>query len=550
MVLEKRSIDISGLNFEDPPEGQVLTEEILRKTVVTERGETGPLGTLCRAPDLENKIWFVPMDLTIPNPGQPRKDFGEEEMERLKTALLSDGQKSPALTVPLETAQGMKVLIEDGGRRHRGIDELGGRYLMAKMGFQRTFHAIFEAGAITNLTNKAHNPMEEAEIFDRSIKWRIEADGMNQEQALQDVANTYGMKLSYVKKRLSLLELPETYQRMIVAQGLDPTKALDTYRRAQKAGINNHTQVAMALLQVNRRTESAGQRTSPTDLSGISVETIHEALKKAAEQTGDGESTIRVEELRAAEALSLFVSSVGTTKQRLQRLFDPETLKHAVKIFSNRQGVPPDEAFLEIDELLGMIRTAQSLVVRPGAERGRHEGEKNPIAILREVRDSLTKIIDEVGASRGFPPQAVEGSLKELVSSLEQFSNQAVIPALSIPPLKILEGSPSFKAHIGSKIQKILQKDNLRYKIVEILAETSDNQGQAVSVREIAEKLRSQGIEQTPQQILNHIVAMDTILRAQGLRVDSHVKFNRSKETRELTRILCYRLAWLPVKKQ
>ncbi len=381
----------------------------------------------------------------------------------------------------------------------------------------------------------------------------MEAEGMNQEQALQDVANTYGMRPSHVKKRLALLELPETYQRMIVAQGLDPTKALDTYRRAQKTGISNHAQVAMALLQVNRETGSTGgtgQKTSPTDLSGISVETIHEALKRAAEQTGDGESTVRVEELRAAEALSLFVSSVGTTNQRLQRLFNLETLKHAVRIFSNRQGVPPDEVFLEIDELLNSIRTAQSLVIRPGAERGRREGEKNPIAILREVRDGLTKILDEVGASRGFPPQVVEGSLKELVSSLEQFSNRAVIPALSVPPLKIPEGSPTFKVHVESKIQRILQKDNIRYKIVEILAEASDNQGQAVSVREIAEKLKSQGIEQTPQQILNHIVAMDMMLRAQGLRADSHVKFNRNKETRELTRILCYRLAWLPAKKQ
>lgn len=551
MSLENRSIDISDLNFENPPEGQILTEEILSQAVVAETGETNQIGTLSKIPELENRIWFIPIGMVDPNPGQSREDFEEETMAALESLILADGQTTPIETVPYRNKQGkLRLIIENGERRYRTIKTIGGTYIIAQIKFQKSFRDLFESGAKTNFASKGPNPIEEAKIFKKGIGWRMETEEMDQQQALQDVAATYGMKASHVTKRLALLELPETYQAL-VRQGMDPTRTLDMWKKAQKAGVNNHAQVAMSLLQVNRTPAgTAGQGTTPTDLSTVSKDTIHEALRRAAEQTGNGESTVRVEELRAAETLSLFVSSVGTTKQRLRKLLDPETLGHAIKIFSNRQGVPPDEAFLEIDDLLNLARTAQALVVRPGAERGRREGEKNPIAMLREMKIRITQILDEVGTSRGFPPQVVEEGLKDLVSALEQFSNQAVIPALSVPSLKIPEGVLTFKKYTEGKIQKILQKDGIRYKIVEILAEASDNQGQVVSIREIAEKLESQGIKQTPQQILNHIVAMDTILRAQGLRADSHVKFTRNKDTKELTRILCYRLAWLPVKKQ
>jgi len=72
--------------------------------------------------------------------------------------------------------------------------------------------------------SEAPNPIEEAQIYETMIKWRIE-DGMTKAQAVEDVHDATGQPPTRIKNYLKFLDMPQGVQEAII-DGLPPKAAL------------------------------------------------------------------------------------------------------------------------------------------------------------------------------------------------------------------------------------------------------------------------------------------------------------------------------------
>ena len=135
----------STLNFETPPEDKILTPEKLAElaTKDCEKGEIflGNMGQFIRLQELEDNIWYVPIELIIPNPDQPRNYFDEKKLNEMEVSMLDRGQENAAAVVPYIDSEGkIKFLIEGGERRFRVITErIGAQYMKVEIKWRPTY---------------------------------------------------------------------------------------------------------------------------------------------------------------------------------------------------------------------------------------------------------------------------------------------------------------------------------------------------------------------------------------------------------------------------
>ena len=146
----------------------------------------------------------VPVDRVRPDPDQPRKRFGEEEIEGLAASIREQGVIQPILVCP--AADGLHTIIA-GERRWRATQAAGLKeipVLIREVGED----GGAEIALIENVQRVDLNPMEEADAYARL------RDTFGRKPA--QIAASVGKSRSHVANMLRLTGLPDGVRALVV----------------------------------------------------------------------------------------------------------------------------------------------------------------------------------------------------------------------------------------------------------------------------------------------------------------------------------------------
>jgi ParB family transcriptional regulator, chromosome partitioning protein len=196
----------------------------------------------------------IPVELIRRNPEQPRKAFGEAEIEELAASVREKGVLQPLLVRPAPGAPGEYQIVA-GERRWRAAQRAGLRSVPVLV---REFDDL-EVAVIENVQRADLNPLEEA----LGYKALLERFGRTQEA----VAQAVGKSRSHIANALRLLSLPEDVRVQLqsgalsagharaIAAAPDPSALA---RRIVDGGLNVRQAEALA-----RSAQESGERKPP-----------------------------------------------------------------------------------------------------------------------------------------------------------------------------------------------------------------------------------------------------------------------------------------------
>jgi ParB family chromosome partitioning protein len=159
-----------------------------------------PIAEASRAASLSE----IAVEAIKPNPNQPRRHFGEAELEELCQSIREKGVLQPILVRPAMYANEYQIVA--GERRWRAAQRAGVRVVPAIVRSLSDLE-VLEIAIVENVQRADLSPIEEAEGY-RSLM-----QGFDRTQA--QVAETVGKSRVYVANALRLLQLPEAVQAMV-----------------------------------------------------------------------------------------------------------------------------------------------------------------------------------------------------------------------------------------------------------------------------------------------------------------------------------------------
>jgi ParB family chromosome partitioning protein len=139
----------------------------------------------------------LPVDLVVPNPHQPRRDFDEAALEALAGSLRDRGVLQPVLVRPLP---GGNYELVAGERRWRAA-QIAGLKTIPAIVRERDDADALQAALIENMAREDLNPVEEA----RACAALVEELGLTRET----VGLRVGRSRVAVSNLLRLLDLPD-----------------------------------------------------------------------------------------------------------------------------------------------------------------------------------------------------------------------------------------------------------------------------------------------------------------------------------------------------
>ncbi len=160
----------------------------------------------------------IPIELLRRNPDQPRRTFGEQELDELAASIKDRGIIQPLVVRPVPSAPGEYQIIA-GERRWRASQKAGLRSVPALVRSDLDDLDLLEIGIIENVQREDLKPLEEAQAY-RTLMERF---GRTQEE----VSQTVGKSRSHVANALRLLTFPE-----VVQQALDDGRLSAGHARA------------------------------------------------------------------------------------------------------------------------------------------------------------------------------------------------------------------------------------------------------------------------------------------------------------------------------
>ena len=149
----------------------------------------------------------LPIETIQPNPDQPRRTFGEEELEELADSIRERGILQPILVRPAPGRVGEYQIIA-GERRWRAAQRAGLHALPAlvrDLGDQE----VMEVALIENIQRADLNALEEARAYD-SLAQRFDTGA-------EAIAKVVGKSRSHVANTLRLMRLPGSVQAHLEA---------------------------------------------------------------------------------------------------------------------------------------------------------------------------------------------------------------------------------------------------------------------------------------------------------------------------------------------
>ena len=149
-------------------------------------------------------IFWVDVDKLKPNPYQPRKEFGQEELDSLSESIKKYGVLQPIIVTKKEVGDGAVKNIEyeiiAGERRYRA-SKLAGLKQVPVIIKEKGNREKLEIALIENVQRKNLNPIDRAEALDQ----------LKNEFSLteREIALIAGMSREAVSNSLRILTLPE-----------------------------------------------------------------------------------------------------------------------------------------------------------------------------------------------------------------------------------------------------------------------------------------------------------------------------------------------------
>jgi ParB family chromosome partitioning protein len=145
----------------------------------------------------QEELRELAVDVIVPNPNQPRRDFDEDALEALAESIRANGILQPVLVRPV--AGGTYELIA-GERRWRAA-RLAGRETVPALVRPHDDAASLELALVENMAREDLNPVEEA----RACAALVEELGLTREE----VGRRVGRSRVAVSNLLRLLDLPD-----------------------------------------------------------------------------------------------------------------------------------------------------------------------------------------------------------------------------------------------------------------------------------------------------------------------------------------------------
>lgn len=147
----------------------------------------------------------IPIDRIRPNPNQPRRDFGEAELEELAASIREKGVIQPLILRPHPVEPETWEIVA-GERRWRAA-QLAGVHALPAVIRDLGDTEVLELAIIENIQRADLNPLEEALAF----RQLMERFGHTQER----LAEALGKSRSHIANLLRLLTLPEPVLDMV-----------------------------------------------------------------------------------------------------------------------------------------------------------------------------------------------------------------------------------------------------------------------------------------------------------------------------------------------
>ena len=179
----------------------------------------------------------VPIEFLRPNPRNPRKDFGEEELEALASSIRERGVIQPILVRSMQGTPDTYEIIA-GERRWRAAQRAGLHDVPIVL-IEASDRESLEFAIIENVQRADLNPLEEAAGYKR-LSEEFDHDA-------EDIAKIVGRSRPHVANTMRLLLLPESVQaylrdgritaghaRMLIGQ----PDALDFAETIVRKGLN------------------------------------------------------------------------------------------------------------------------------------------------------------------------------------------------------------------------------------------------------------------------------------------------------------------------
>jgi len=247
-----------------------------------------------------------PIELLVRNPDQPRRLFGETELEELTASIREKGLLQPILVRPAPGHAG-KFQIVAGERRWRAAQKAG-LHTVPVVVRDLDDLDVLEIGIIENVQRADLNPIEEA----RAYKVLMERFGRTQDALAQVV----GKSRPHIANSLRLLNLPEVVQdhvlqgRLSAGHGRALVTAHDPARLADEIiakGLSVRQAEALVRDEAAPETKSAKvEKTKPTADTLSLEQNLQQALGlkvKLDDRGGKGELRVAYATLEQLDAL-------------------------------------------------------------------------------------------------------------------------------------------------------------------------------------------------------------------------------------------------------
>ena len=238
------------------------------------------LGDFSEAPAEQSAYQILPIHKVEPNPGQPRQDFDEEELQALADSIATHGIVQP-LTVR-ELPNGYYQIIA-GERRWRAA-RLAGLSEVPVVVMEADDKTTMELALIENLQRQDLNPVEEAFGY----KALIEEYGLTQE----DAASRVGKSRPAVANALRLLSLHPQVLEMVRKGSLTAGHARAVLilkeEKQQLEAAHKISNLGLSVRQAELLCKNLSKPTAPKKEIPFAVDYVAECEKSLSKHLGRG----------------------------------------------------------------------------------------------------------------------------------------------------------------------------------------------------------------------------------------------------------------------
>ena len=253
----------------------------------------------------------VPVELIRPNPGQPRKVFDADALERLAESVAESGVVQPLVVRPL--SDGRYELIA-GERRWRAAQQAGLETVPAVLRTEDEAERL-QMALVENMAREDLNPVEEA----RACAALVEELDLSKEE----VARRVGRSRSAISNLIRLLDLPDQVLELLESGELS----------------EGHGRALLAVDGQDERRRLARARPSPR--AGRSA-------RPSAGRRGRGEAAPKLKALPHPDE----EAAIGKAEDALER-----ALGRDVRVSAGKRGLTAQIRFEDLDELLALAES-------------------------------------------------------------------------------------------------------------------------------------------------------------------------------------------------